>query len=497
MSKAFSFSKLLFLTCAITLAACGGGGSSGGGSSDNALSLSGTAAVGAPFSGTISLIDSTGENMDNIAIQANGTFTVSVVAANFPLMIKAVPDGSGEPLYSYITASDVNPGGDTANINVTPLTSLALYLATGGTDLATTFDSWASNSGSVTESSLTDAKAVINANLSSQYLANGIDPTTYDIFSESFAADSSGIDAVLDLVQVDLSSGVDITVTGSGSFSFDEGIDTSGINIGGNSDTYSVGGTVANATGTLILQINGGSDLVVAENTFTFANELPDGSPYQVTVATPPDGQSCTVSSGSSVISGANVTNVSVTCSATGGGATYTVGGNVASLNGTLSLDLLVNSTNTETLDVTQNGTFTFSATLDSGNAYEVQVKTQPNGQTCSLSNETGTIADADITNVSITCTNTGGGSYNVSGTISGAASNLELVLNKNGGFANDAFWPGPTFSFPGVNYSNGDTYEVYVNYHPPGQICTVTNNASGTINNADVTDVTVSCVDN
>ena len=394
------------LMLATMLVACGGSSNSNDDSSgDESVSLTGTAATGAPFSGTISTRDSTGENVDNVTIQADGTFTVSVVAANFPLMIKAVPDVSGEPLYSYITAADVNPGGDTANVNITPLTSLALHLATGGTDLATLFDNWASNTGSITEAKLTDAQAVINATLSAQFLANGIDPTNYDFFSETFSANSTGIDAVLDLVQVDLSSGVDVSVNGPSGFAFDEQIDTTGFNIGGEAVTYTVGGTVANATGTLALQNNGGDDLAVNDNAFTFASGLPDDSPYQVTVLTHPNGQSCTVASGSGVIAGANVTDVAVTCSAIGGGATYTVGGAVAGLSGTLSLDLLVNSSNTESLQVTQNGNFVFAETSDSGNTYEVQVNSQPNGQTCNLANESGTISDADITNVSITCT--------------------------------------------------------------------------------------------
>jgi hypothetical protein len=82
--------------------------------------------------------------------------------------------------------------------------------------------------------------------------------------------------------------------------------------------TYTVGGTVSGLVGTgLVLQNNGGDNLTITANgPFTFATALPDLSPYNVTVLTQPTGpaQVCTVTNGSGTISGANVTNVQVTC---------------------------------------------------------------------------------------------------------------------------------------------------------------------------------------
>ena len=79
--------------------------------------------------------------------------------------------------------------------------------------------------------------------------------------------------------------------------------------------TYSVGGTVSGLSGTVVLQDNGGDTLNVAANGgFTFATPLASGAAYNVTVATNPTGQTCTVANGSGTVGSANVTNVAVTC---------------------------------------------------------------------------------------------------------------------------------------------------------------------------------------
>lgn len=80
--------------------------------------------------------------------------------------------------------------------------------------------------------------------------------------------------------------------------------------------TYTVGGSVSGLTGSgLVLRNNGADNLTISANGgFTFATALASASSYNVTVLTQPSGQTCTVTSGSGVITSANVTNVSVTC---------------------------------------------------------------------------------------------------------------------------------------------------------------------------------------
>jgi hypothetical protein len=89
----------------------------------------------------------------------------------------------------------------------------------------------------------------------------------------------------------------------------------------GGSPTYTVGGTVSGLAGAGLVLQDGADGLEISANgEFTFPTARPDGSAYAVTVGYQPFGQSCSVTSGSGTISGANVTDVSVTCTTSGGG---------------------------------------------------------------------------------------------------------------------------------------------------------------------------------
>lgn len=69
----------------------------------------------------------------------------------------------------------------------------------------------------------------------------------------------------------------------------------------------------------VVLQNNGGDNLTVSQTgqqslRFTFATGLTDGAAYSVTILTQPNMGGCMVLSGDGTISGANVTNVEVSC---------------------------------------------------------------------------------------------------------------------------------------------------------------------------------------
>ena len=80
---------------------------------------------------------------------------------------------------------------------------------------------------------------------------------------------------------------------------------------------------------------------------------------------------------------------------------TYTVGGNVSGLTGT---GLALQNNGVDTLAVTADGPFTFLTELVNTAAYAVTVSTQPTGQTCTVTNGSGAIAAADVTNVGVAC---------------------------------------------------------------------------------------------
>jgi hypothetical protein len=163
--------------------------------------------------------------------------------------------------------------------------------------------------------------------------------------------------------------------------------------------SYTVGGTVSGLSGTVVLQDNGGDNLsVTANGPFTFATALASGAAYAVTVKTNPSGQTCTVSSGSGTVGTANITNVAVSCATAA--SSFTVGGSVSGLSGTVVLQ----DNGGDDLSVTANGSFTFATSLASGAAYAVTVKTNPSGQTCTVSSGSGTVGTANVTNVAVTC---------------------------------------------------------------------------------------------
>jgi hypothetical protein len=167
---------------------------------------------------------------------------------------------------------------------------------------------------------------------------------------------------------------------------------------------YTVGGNVSGLVGTVTLQNNGADSLAVSANTgFTFATPVNDGATYNVTVSVQPDGQTCTVSNGTGTIAGANVTNVSVSCSNIVVPA-YTVGGSVSGLSGAVTLQ----NNAADDLVITANGPFAFSIPIEDGLAYSVTVSAQPDTQICSVTGGSGTIAGADVTNVAVNCFDSG-----------------------------------------------------------------------------------------
>jgi hypothetical protein len=101
--------------------------------------------------------------------------------------------------------------------------------------------------------------------------------------------------------------------------------------------TYSVGGTTSGLTGTAVLQDNGGDNLPVTTNgTFTFPTQLATGAAYAITILTQPTGQACTITNGTGTIGSANITNVTLTCTTSGGSGTLTASDDFNRANGTL-----------------------------------------------------------------------------------------------------------------------------------------------------------------
>ena len=86
---------------------------------------------------------------------------------------------------------------------------------------------------------------------------------------------------------------------------------------GGGMAGYTVGGTLSGATGSVVLKLNGGSDMTVPNGSFTFATRVDYLITYNVQVIDASD--RCTVTNGAGTMGTANVMNVAVNCVAPAG----------------------------------------------------------------------------------------------------------------------------------------------------------------------------------
>ncbi|MES2162824.1 MAG: hypothetical protein V4476_16830 [Pseudomonadota bacterium] len=96
-------------------------------------------------------------------------------------------------------------------------------------------------------------------------------------------------------------------------------------------------------------------------------------------------------------------------CGGSGGDSTppppvvtkYAIGGNVSGLPAGATLTL---SNAGDNVDVPASGSFTFPTTVPAGTAYAASIKTQSAIATCKLENGSGTVGNAAVTNIAVTC---------------------------------------------------------------------------------------------
>jgi hypothetical protein len=176
-------------------------------------------------------------------------------------------------------------------------------------------------------------------------------------------------------------------------------------------------------------------------------------------------------------------TGIALSLAACAGGE---VGGTLSELGSGLSVTLLNNDS--DPLTLSSNGSFAFADTLLANARYAVTVRTQPVGQTCSVSNGTGTI-DQDGTSVDdvlVRCAFVA----SLRGTVTGLLPGTALTLINDGNplaIAAD----GP-FAFA-QTLADGIAYNVSVLVQPAGVVCVV-QNGSGTFTAASFQDISVLC---
>jgi sugar lactone lactonase YvrE/phosphotransferase system HPr-like phosphotransfer protein len=159
-------------------------------------------------------------------------------------------------------------------------------------------------------------------------------------------------------------------------------------------------------------------------------------------------------------ISSSPAATQSVALSGVGVSVTYTVGGSVTGLAGS---GLVLQDNLGDNLSISANGSFTFATALSTGSPYSVTVLSSPIAQNCAVSDGGGTVANANITNVLVTCTTIP--SYGLSVTEIGSGSGT--VTSSLGAIS--------------CNETNGSVTGTCSDSYLSGSPVTLTANATGT----------------
>jgi hypothetical protein len=193
----------------LALSACGGGG----GHSDStgtvtapgtvSTTLTGTAAVGAPIVGSVFAIDSKGAVSPTATTNAQGAFTIDVAGMTAPFILNVTGSAGGKQvvLNSIATA----PG---QTVNITPLTDLIVATASGqpaGTALASLCAPVAGKAPEACTtvlSNATSAQKLDTAVAAVTEMIKPINASSTNPLTGAFVANGTGMDAVLDQIQV-------------------------------------------------------------------------------------------------------------------------------------------------------------------------------------------------------------------------------------------------------------------------------------------------------
>ncbi len=162
-----------------------------------------------------------------------------------------------------------------------------------------------------------------------------------------------------------------------------------------------IGGSISGLSAAgLVMELNGQYSLSVPANasSYVFSQMLTSGTAYQVTVATQPTDENCTVSSGVGAVSG-NVTNANVTCSI----VAYSISGTISGLSAS-GLQLRFYSAGPD-LSVSAGATTFSYGNVPNGTDVAMDVVTQPYWQFCTPgSSDYSGVISGDITGQTLAC---------------------------------------------------------------------------------------------
>jgi hypothetical protein len=207
------------------------------------------------------------------------------------------------------------------------------------------------------------------------------------------------------------------------------------VTFGCSTTKYTISANVSGLAGNnLILENNGNNTdqlTPAADGTYSFTAKVAEGLPYAVTIAQQPSNlsQTCTLGANSSGTATTDVT-VDVTCVTN----QYTVSGTVSGLGTDESVVLRINDADNQTVTYPATA-FSFGSVVD-GTGYIVSIYTKPDAKFCSITNDTGTLAGANVTNVSVSCIPCLGGTTAKSAVVNWDASrSYDVKTAASGGY--------------------------------------------------------------
>lgn len=180
---------------------------------------------------------------------------------------------------------------------------------------------------------------------------------------------------------------------------------------GGGKATFAIAGTVTGLRFPGLVLTTNGQDVAVSpgtvtgtiipDATFQFPKQLEYGDQYDVSIKAYPAHQVCSITPQYAKDTAGRLASINIPVACALG--QHNIGGTIAGL--TVDGLVLTNGSDGGTITAAKDATtFTFAGQVVYGVTYGVTVLTQPTGLVCSVANGTGTMADADVSTIAVTC---------------------------------------------------------------------------------------------
>lgn len=189
---------------------------------------------------------------------------------------------------------------------------------------------------------------------------------------------------------------------------------------GGGKATFELGGPVSGLVypGLVITNVTNGDSVAVAPPatpgvvTYKLGKTIEYGTSYDVQITSAPAHQTCALAGGADTAGRLASISIQVECQV----QTFTIGGTVAGLKETRTATetALIITNGPDKLTIEKNGVYILPNKVAYDASYGVTIVTQPTGQTCTVSNASGTVktiqlsvgVEFPVNNININCVN-------------------------------------------------------------------------------------------